>query len=143
MIIVVMVIIKEKLARSSSIGRMSAVDSKYTLDVGDGIKIEEEIGLDFDLAKIDSELKEMIIKKVPKGSILQVVDNRKTTNSSQLIFKVCHLPAISHSYRFSNIVALKEGDLGSIKTGELEKKNLKNLLTHSQLSVQCPQNKID
>ena len=43
-------IIKEKLSPSSSIGRESSVDTKYILEVGDGIEVAEEIGLDFDVA---------------------------------------------------------------------------------------------
>ena len=100
----------------------------------------------FDVALKNSESKnspsrETIIRTVPKGSILQVIEDRKEADfSSQLILKVCHLPEIPPSSEEQQLNHLQEGELGSIETEELEKKNLKNTPTYPHLSAKCDKN---
>ncbi len=133
-------IIKQNRTPSSSIGQGASIDSRYTLEVGDAIEIEEEIGLGFDLPPTDSKFTETVIKTVPKGSILQVVADRTVTESSQLILKVCHLPDFSDTSETAEVALLQEGELGKIETGELKRKNLKNIPIYPHLSAKCSQN---
>ncbi len=131
-------IIKDRFSPSSSIGQESSLDLKSSLEVGDAIEVAEETGLDFDVAMENSP--DIAIKRLPKGSILQVVEDRKQTDdsASELILKVCYLPELNPSSEAQKLASLQEGELGSIKTGELAKKNFKNA-SDPHLPAKCHQ----